>query len=419
MAVSGSTREEVHQALEALHDNVRLAEAELARRFPLLAGIPRLEERADRARALLLEAIEVLRPARAVPFGSDESRLYDILSLRYVENLSLPEVMQELSLSRRQAYRDLADAEERLARVLDSWASAPIEAPAKPRRDLISEELASLPDASDEVDLITVAVEAAGLVRGLAEQLGIVLQLPPAPAPPPPPVLVDRTLLRQVLVQLFSAVLQSRPRESVEIQCLESGDTVSLALTFVPEALKSEMLDTVRMMAESQHLGWTIDSSTEGTLSVSLSARCGRLATVLVIEDNPGVVELYHRYLAPSGYRVVSAPTAAVAFEVARRTQPDAVVLDILLPGQDGWSIMKALREHHSTRHIPVIICSVLEDPSLASSLGADAYLSKPVTQWQLLRALSRCLTASSGSVAGTGPYSEGKEDKLRGTPRR
>ena len=76
------TRDDIHQALEALYDNVQLADCPLVQRFPGLADIARLDERAERARALFLEAIEVLRPARAVPFGSPESRFYDLLTLR-------------------------------------------------------------------------------------------------------------------------------------------------------------------------------------------------------------------------------------------------------------------------------------------------------------------------------------------------
>jgi len=388
------SRDQLHLALEALYDNVQLAESELVRRFPQLATIGRLEERADRARALLLEAIEVLRPARAVPFGSLESRSYDLLSLRYVENLPLPQVMTELSLSRRQAYRDLADAEERLARVLDSWAGAPAEARDQPRRDLISEELASLPQASGEVDLMAAVWEAGSLVQGLAERLGVKLDLPEPGSWACPPVVADRAMLKQVLVQLLSAILQSRPQGPIDVQFSEDSDGCAVAFTFrpAPDALRWDMLDTARVMAASQRLAYRAHEWSDGTLVLSLSAPCGNVATVLVIEDNPGAVELYRRFLAPSRYRVITAPSPLLAFEVARGTQPDAVILDILMPGLDGWSIIKTLREQPATTDIPLIVCSVLEDPSLASSLGADAYLSKPVTRAQLLQALRRCL---------------------------
>jgi len=147
------SRDDVHQALEALYDNVQLAKCDIVRRFSRLAVIGRLDERAERARALFLEAIEVLRPARSVPFGSPESRFYDLLSLRYVENLTLPQVMRELSLSRRQVYRDLAKAEEKLAQVLASWLQAQDEEPETSRQRLLSDELAALSAAAGEVQL--------------------------------------------------------------------------------------------------------------------------------------------------------------------------------------------------------------------------------------------------------------------------
>lgn len=58
------------------------------------------------------------------------------------------------------------------------------------------------------------------------------------------------------------------------------------------------------------------------------------------------------------------------------------------MPSQDGWEILEALQKDPVTRGIPVIVCSVLEDPQLARSLGARAYLQKPVSQSELLSTL-------------------------------
>jgi CheY-like chemotaxis protein len=60
-----------------------------------------------------------------------------------------------------------------------------------------------------------------------------------------------------------------------------------------------------------------------------------------------------------------------------------------MMPTQDGWEILQALKNDPATQHVPVIICSVLDDPELARSLGAVAYLHKPVTQADLLSVLT------------------------------
>ncbi|NPV07471.1 MAG: response regulator [Anaerolineae bacterium] len=385
------SRDQVHQALEALYDNVQLAHCDLVTRFSRLADIGRLDERAERARALFLEAIEVLRPARSVPFGSPESRFYDLLSLRYVENLTLPQVMRELSLSRRQVYRDLAEAEEKLAQVLASWLQAQGEEAEPSRRGLLSDELAALPAAAGEVQLGALLQEVADLVGGLADRLGVSLHLPQAEVEPGPLVLADRAILKQVLVQLLSGAVQSSPGGLVRVEVQSDESTCSLGLVFALGA-GQDIVDTALVMAASQRLAHRLDRRDDGQVEVRLELRRGQPASVLIVEDNPGAVELYRRYLSGGRWRVSSVPNPTLALEIARRTRPDVIVLDILMPGLDGWSIIKGLRQHEDTRDIPLLVCSVLEDPSLAGSLGANAYLTKPVSRAHLLRALGDCL---------------------------
>lgn len=109
---------EVHAALRSLYDSVALARSALAERFPELQRFAKLEERGSRLRRILLNAIESLQPQRRLPFGSPESRSYDVLTLRYVENRKVAEVARELSLSERQVHRDLLRAERVLAGLL-------------------------------------------------------------------------------------------------------------------------------------------------------------------------------------------------------------------------------------------------------------------------------------------------------------
>ena len=109
---------------------------------------------------------------------------------------------------------------------------------------------------------------------------------------------------------------------------------------------------------------------------------------VLVVDDNEDVLELCRRYLAPHGYGVITATTAEEAIDLAAQLQPFAITLDLMLPGQDGWDALQALLNRPDTQRIPVIICSVLKQRELALSLGATAFLEKPVTEQGLLAAL-------------------------------
>ncbi len=92
-------------------------------------------------------------------------------------------------------------------------------------------------------------------------------------------------------------------------------------------------------------------------------------------------------------YGVLEATDAADGLRKAQGSQPDIVILDILIPGQDGWETLQLLKNHRLTRHIPVIVCSVLRDRDLAFSLGADEWITKPSTPQALLDLLDRCYT--------------------------
>ncbi len=111
---------------------------------------------------------------------------------------------------------------------------------------------------------------------------------------------------------------------------------------------------------------------------------------ILVIEDDPNVVKLYERYMGPHGYKVVAITDPFQAVEEAKQIQPYAIILDIMMPGRDGWQVMEALKAEPTTRGIPVVICSIVENQEKGFSLGAVDYLTKPVLEEDLIYALRR-----------------------------
>lgn len=400
MAANALARDEVHQALEALYDNVALSGAALLRHFPQLGDVARLDERAERARAMILEAIEVLRPARSVPFGSAESRGYDVLSLRYVENQPLPQVGQELSLSRRQLYRDLALAEEKLAQVLSSWTAAPAAAEPGRRQDLLSDELTALTSQPRPVALQAMLDEAVELVQPLAAQLRVPLERGLPPEAVSTLVLVDGALFKQVLVQVLSGGLQSTP-DAIRLSLSVEEHTCLLTIAFRPGAggFDHERIEQARRIAASQDVSCRLERAADGAVTVTLLLRRGETRTVLVVEDNPGAVELYRRYLSSGNWSIAAVANPRLAVDMAKRARPDVIVLDIIMPGVDGWSVIKALRAAEETSSIPLVICSVLEDPRLVQTMGVSAYLTKPVSRAQLLSALTLCLRPPGGAA--------------------
>jgi CheY-like chemotaxis protein len=116
--------------------------------------------------------------------------------------------------------------------------------------------------------------------------------------------------------------------------------------------------------------------------------------SILIVEDEPGMIALYHRYLGHRPYRLLYVNSGAGAINEIARYQDEIklTLLDVNLPDLDGWDVLKVIRENPGTRKIPVIICSVENDPDKAASLGAQAVLPKPITEDDLLTAVSQHL---------------------------
>jgi len=119
-------------------------------------------------------------------------------------------------------------------------------------------------------------------------------------------------------------------------------------------------------------------------------------ATILVIEDDPDIQELVAYNLGKEGYTVVSATSGEKALELLGKTNPDLVVLDIMLPGIDGTDVLRELKRDSATAAIPVIMVTAKsEDADIISGLelGADDYVAKPFSPKVLIariRALLR-----------------------------
>jgi signal transduction histidine kinase/DNA-binding response OmpR family regulator len=113
-------------------------------------------------------------------------------------------------------------------------------------------------------------------------------------------------------------------------------------------------------------------------------------ATVLVVDDEPAARELLSRLLVRDGLRVVTAANGEEALRLARTTAPNAITLDVLMPGMDGWSVLSALKADPVLAAIPVILLTITEDRTRGYALGVSEYLTKPVDRARLLAAVAR-----------------------------
>jgi signal transduction histidine kinase len=115
-----------------------------------------------------------------------------------------------------------------------------------------------------------------------------------------------------------------------------------------------------------------------------------RRSVVVMIDDDRASLDLLSAYLAGTGLEVVRARDGVEGLGEISSRNPAAVILDIRLPGMDGWTVLETLRAQQATRDIPVVIVSILDERSRGLAGGADEYLTKPVSRDDLLRALRR-----------------------------
>jgi CheY-like chemotaxis protein len=127
--------------------------------------------------------------------------------------------------------------------------------------------------------------------------------------------------------------------------------------------------------------------------------------TILVVEDNKDNQVIMKAWLEHASYRVLLADTGHAGVAVAQKEIPDAILMDVALPGMDGWDAAAAIRSHPTTRAIPIIALTALALPEgreRATVAGVDGYLTKPATLLRVLEELERVLGRRGAFQRGT-----------------
>ena len=266
-----------------------------------------------------------------------------------------------------------------------------------------------------------------------------------------PSLTTDKDRLHQIVINLLSNAVKFTENGAVTISAKRHGEEIMIAVADTGIGIPAPALErifeefhqvdggTTRQyggtglgLSISRHfarlLGGVITvQSTPGvgstfTLTVPISYRIGPPATqdihlssednvatetaagqkvVLVIDDDPNVIYLLRENLAEAGYRVIGAASAEEGRQKVREFGPFAITLDILMPQQDGWQMLHELKTEVTTRDIPIIVLSVVDNKELAYRLGAFDCLLKPVDRDLMLATLSRITRTSASRTAG------------------
>lgn len=379
--------EQVRQVLERLFDLPYLYQHPLAAEWRT-SDADTAGSRAAALRQAAQEAIEALNPGDSTSFRSPQARLYQLLHLHFVEGLSVQESAHELAISERQAYRDLRRGVETVA--LSLWHQRERAAKnAAGAADLssIDAEMERLDVRLSRVDLGQCLVRSARSVERLGRTRGVTLEIAPSPVQ----VWSYAAAVQQILTSVVSLVVQRAEPGRVRAAATREEEAATVEFRFRRDRETGRLLDHLSPAAATLvgRLGWLMDerplASDETGLMLQITATG---PNVLVIDDNEELLELVARYLSDHTVSVTTASSSEEGLRLARSTRPDAIILDVMMPGMDGWEALQTFKIWPETADIPIVVCSVFHDPELAYSLGASAVLAKPVRRGEVLAAL-------------------------------
>ena len=391
---------DIRDALNHLEDPTYLRRSPLA----VIFGVADRYDTPSALRKILTEAIERLEPSPKAPSDSRAWRIYESVYYRYVEAYDQEAVARQLGISVRQLRREQQAALE--AMLLDLWerydlgkagdgaAAGTDDAEPAPAATM-SEEFAWLRDVPPEspTDLSDTLRSTVDLAFPLAGRHGVHLRVK-MPHQGVPHLAVDPIGLRQILLNLLGVAIPRVPGGTVSITVEPLTWEVRVTIRCEARASGSQTgaeeerarLAMACQLANLCRLGLAVSAT--DTFEAVLTLPALQQLPVLAIDDNAGALELFQRYTEGTRYRLMGTRDPGQAVDLAVRLQPQIIVLDVMMPRIDGWEVLVRLRQHPLTGHIPIIVCTIQAQEELALSLGASAFLCKPVTRRAFLTAL-------------------------------
>jgi CheY-like chemotaxis protein len=350
-------------------------------------------------RQLILDAINQLKPLRKdESINSPEWRPYYILYKRYVDGMGVQELSDLLAISPRQMRRDHHRAFLSLTEIL--WSKYPLEKhPSANEPESPSSQTIEI--HKEIVDLVDTTYGVYKTLRRRFDEKKITVSITPADSLSV--VVTDRVILRQALIGIFNESLHIQNGNSLSVHfhneeqfvVIEISTPISPswepaseeevdddlnAVRYWCRFINAELLEEVGVDSGQKRITWFIKLP---LISKNI---------LLVIDDQPAVLNLFKRYLSQSEIYPVGVEQANQAFSLAQHLQPALITLDVMMPQMDGWELLQLLKLDSHTSHIPIIVCSAWDDPDLSRTLGAAAFLKKPVTQKMLLEAIEQVL---------------------------
>lgn len=386
---------DLRRAYKHLYDMTYLRQSPLIERL----GLTERDDPSLALQELLRHGLELLRPADDAPETGRAWRRYQIMQLRFCEQMTQQAAAVKLGLATRHLRREqtaaIAAIATRIKRTLgisDVPEAQPVDQPlAYPRADLLGREMAHLAaDLQGEIsDLIEVLAQARELTGPLAQERGIAVRQDLAPGPLGT-VRVPQAVLKQALLNLLSVGLE-RAEGALRISLGQRGGGVAIDLCLQAVAWEGDAITfSADMLAP---FGGRIDTSDACCLSIWLPQSDN--VVVLAIEDSVDTLDLWRRYLTDTRFLLVEAGPPEQAVQRAVGLRPQLILLDVMMPGVDGWQVLSQLKAQEALAGTPVVVCTILPQESLARTLGANGFIRKPIMGQAFREALERQIAAS------------------------
>jgi CheY-like chemotaxis protein len=394
------------------------------RRSPLLEllGIATSADKVFATRDLIHKSIQALKPDRSSKSRPVARQIYQILNYRYLEQMPQKEVVSELAISLRQLQRLEALALETLSTHLLEAYSVRLE---DLKIENMQEDDLSISDSTVQEEnepetqgailenspllqelewvkqsgtLDTVGVRAfldqiLATISPLFTSLGIKYET----ILPPDDIQITGNLmaLRQGFINILTAMAGAFHSCEMHIHASTQDGHVTVRIDqtgggeIAPHPVREERIrlaDELFQITGSQME--TAFNNQARVVTVSIPVHKHRV--VMAIEDNLDALALINAYLSEMGCQFHSTRDPLQVQKLVETVEPDVILLDVMLPGIDGWQILGRLKHNPQTAQIPVVINTILPQAELAYSLGADAFLRKPFTQSELVTVISQ-----------------------------
>jgi signal transduction histidine kinase/DNA-binding response OmpR family regulator len=136
----------------------------------------------------------------------------------------------------------------------------------------------------------------------------------------------------------------------------------------------------------------------------------GTASTVLAIDDDPVMLDLMERFLLKEGFQVITAASGKEGLRLARELHPDAITLDVMMPGMDGWAVLGELKADPQLAGVPVVMLTMVDNRTMGFALGVAEYMVKPFDRNRLSEVLHGLTRGPAGSVLVVDDQPESRE---------